>query len=437
MFRGHKILILLLFLIGFFCSLRAEGVDKSTSLIIDREIEKNRAELIKIRRFFHMNPELSNREYKTAKLIASKLIPLGLEVKTGVAKTGVTALLEGGETGFTIAYRADMDALPIQELTETPYQSLIPGVMHACGHDIHMSIALGTALVLNSIKGKIRGSIKFIFQPAEEGPPPGEEGGARLMIKEGVLDRPSVGAIFGLHVWPENLGKVYFSAGPIMASSDWFRITIKGKSSHAAPPHEGVDAIALASQVVLGIQTIISRTSDPADPAVITIGKISGGERSNIIAKEVQLEGTIRTLSKKNRKKIPQSIENIARGITHSYGADCTFDYRKEIPSIYNHPELAKIMLPTLINLLGEENVKEMKPQFVAEDFSYYCQEIPGFFFFLGVKDPAKETMAPLHNPFFDPDERSIFLGIKIMCHLLLDCLQNPNYLERNSLTAF
>ena len=250
----HKILKLLFFILGFFCALIAEGVDKNTALIIDREIGKNRAELIKIRRLFHMYPELGNREYKTAKLIASRLIPLGLEVNTGVAKTGVTALLEGDEAGFTIAYRADMDALPIQELTDTAYRSLIPGVMHACGHDIHMSIALGTAMVLNSIKGKIRGRIKFIFQPAEEGSPPGEEGGARLMIKEGVLDRPPIGAIFGLHVWPEKLGEVYFSAGPIMASSDWFRITIKGKSSHAARPHEGIDAIALASQVVLGIQ---------------------------------------------------------------------------------------------------------------------------------------------------------------------------------------
>ena len=437
MSRDHRILKVLLFLFGFFCALIAEGVDKNTALIIDREIENNKAELIKIRRFFHMYPELGNREYKTAKLIASKLIPLGLEVNTGVAKTGITALLEGGEAGFTIAYRADMDALPIQELTDAAYRSLIPGVMHACGHDIHMSIALGTAVVLNSIKGKIRGRIKFIFQPAEEGPPPGEEGGARLMIKEGVLNRPPIGAIFGLHVWPEKLGEVYFSAGSIMASSDWFRITIKGKSSHAARPHEGIDAIALASQVVLGIQTIISRTLNPADPAVITIGKIAGGDRSNIIAKEVQLEGTIRTLSEKNRKTIPSSIEKIARGITHSYGADYIFDYGKGIPSVYNHPELAKIMLPTLFNLLGEENVKETKPQFVAEDFSCYCQEIPGFFFFLGVKDPAQETMAPLHSPSFDPDERSIFLGIKIMCHLLLDCLHNPSYLERTSLAAF
>jgi amidohydrolase len=316
----------LLFLSLYFLALTAEGVDRNTSLVIDKEIEKNKAEIIEIRRFLHMYPELSNREFKTAKLIASKLIPLGLVVKTGVAKTGVTALLEGEESGFTIAYRADMDALPIQELTDVPYRSLVPGAMHACGHDIHMSIALGTAMVLNTMKEKIPGSIKFIFQPAEEGPPPGEEGGAKLMIKEGVLDQPPVGAIFGLHVWPENLGEVLFLPGPFMAGSDRFYITIKGKSAHAARPHEGIDAIVLASQVVLGIQTIISRKVDPSDPAVITIGKITGGERSNIIAGEVRLEGTIRIFSERTRKTIRQSMEDLVSGITHSSGADYIFD---------------------------------------------------------------------------------------------------------------
>lgn len=409
----------------------AWGVDRETAFLIDKEIEKNITEIIRIRRFLHMNPELGNREYQTAKLIASKLLTLGFEVKTGVAKTGVTALLQGSEPGFTVACRADMDALPIQELTNVPYKSLIPSVMHACGHDIHTSIVLGTAMVLNPIKERIKGSIKFIFQPAEEGPPPGEEGGAKLMIEEGVLDDPPIGAIFGLHVWPENLGEVYFSPGSVMASADWFRITIKGKSSHAARPYEGIDAVVLASQIVLGIQSYISRTIDPQDPAVITIGRIYGGKRANIVADEVRLEGTIRTLSEENRENIPESIENITRGITHSFGADYVFEYHRGVPALYNHPELSKIMLPTLYDVLGEENVKELKPQMVAEDFSYYGQKIPGFYFFLGVKDPDQETMAPLHNPYFNPDERSIFLGIKLLCHLLLDCLHHPNHLER------
>ena len=433
MSRGKRFIGLLLSLFPLFLPVSTNGIDKNLALIIDQEIEKNKAEIIKIRRFLHMNPELGNREFKTAKLIASKLMPLGLEVKTGMAKTGVTALLRGSEPGFTVACRADMDALPIQELTGVPYKSLVPGVMHACGHDIHTSILLGTSMVLSSIKERIRGNIKFIFQPAEEGPPAGEEGGAWLMIKEGVLDDPPIHAIFGLHVWPENLGEVYFAPGVVMASADWFQITIKGKSSHAARPYEGIDAIILASQVILSIQSIISRTINPQDPVVITIGKISGGRRSNIIADEVRLEGTIRTLSDENREKTPRAIENIVKGITQSFGADYLFEYQKGVPAVYNHPQLAKIMLPTLYDLLGMEKVKEIKPQMVAEDFSYYCQKIPGFFFFLGVKDPDQETMAPLHSPYFNPDERSIFLGIKILCHLLLDCLRHSSPLEQTS----
>ena len=427
----YKILFVSFILLLF--PLKGLTVDKATALRIEKEIQKHNLEIIKIRRFLHMNPELSNREYETAKLVGAKLISLGLEVKKGVAKTGVVALLRGSQQGATVGIRADMDALPIQELTDVPFKSLNPGVMHACGHDVHTSIALGTAMVLTGLKDKIKGNIKFIFQPAEEGPPPGEEGGASLMIKEGVLQEPSVGAIFGLHVWPEDLGKAYFIPGHMMASSDWFQIVIKGKSSHAARPHEGVDSIALASNIVVSLQSVISRTTNPTDPAVLTIGKINGGTRSNIIAEKVILEGTVRTLSDRNREKIPQLMENIVKGITHSFGADYTFSYRKGPPSLYNHPELAKIMLPTLLKVLGEEHVKKLNPQMVAEDFSYYCQEIPGFYFFLGAKNPAQETMAPLHNPYFNPDEGSITLGIKIMCHLLLDCLERQGHLESYS----
>lgn len=427
----YKILFFSFVLLLF--PLKGLTVDKTTALRIEKEIQKHNREIIKIRRFLHMNPELSNREYETAKLVSAKLISLGLEVKKGVAKTGVVALLRGSQQGATVGIRADMDALPIQELTDVPFKSLNPGIMHACGHDVHTSIALGAAMVLTGLKDKIKGNIKFIFQPAEEGPPLGEEGGASLMIKEGVLQEPSVGAIFGLHVWPEDLGKAYFIPGHMMASSDWFQIIIKGKSSHGARPHEGIDSIALASNIVVSLQSVISRTTNPTDPAVLTIGKINGGTRSNIIAEKVILEGTVRTLSDRNRKKIPQLMEDIIKGITHSFGADYTFSYRNGAPSLYNHPELAKIMLPTLIKALGEEHVKELAPQMVAEDFSYYCREIPGFYFFLGVKNPEQETMAPLHNPYFNPDEGSITLGIKIMCHLLLDCLERQGHLESYS----
>ncbi|MFQ5721796.1 MAG: M20 family metallopeptidase [Candidatus Aminicenantales bacterium] len=416
-------------------ALTARAVDKQTALLIDKEIEKHIIEIIKIRRFLHMNPELSNREYQTGKLIASKLISWGLEVTTGIAKTGVTALLKGSEEGLTVALRADIDALPIQELADVPYKSLNPGVMHACGHDIHTSIALGVAFVLNNLKAQMKGNIKFIFQPAEEGPPPGEEGGAALMIKEGALDNPPVRAIFALHVWPQDLGQVFFSPGPILAAADRFQISIKGKSSHAARPYEGIDAITLAAQVIVSIQSIISRMVDPHDPAVINIGKIQGGTKANIVADEVHLEGTIRTLSEVNRKRIPKLIENIVRGITEAFGAQYSFNFLPGTPPVYNHPELAKLMLPTLTHLLGENNIKDIRPQLVAEDFAYYCQKIPGFYFFLGVKNPQQETMAPLHSPYFNPDERSISLGIKIMCHLLLDCLQHQTTLvENNSL---
>lgn len=409
------------------------AVDKKTSQLIDLEIRKHRDEILKTRRFLHMNPELSNREFMTAKLIATKLISMGLDVQTEIAKTGVVALLTGDQLGITVGYRADMDALPIQERTSLPYKSLNPGIMHACGHDIHMSVALGTAMVMSALRDRMDGNIKFIFQPAEEGAPEGEEGGASLMIKEGVLDNPPVSAIFGLHVMPINVGKVEFSPGAIMASSDRFEIIIKGKSAHGARPQEGIDAITLAAQVILGIQTIVSRDLDATDPAVISIGKINGGIRSNIIADEVHLEGTVRTLTETNRSKIQQRMEDIVKGITSSFGADYSFIYRKGSSPVYNHPELAKIMIPTLHEVLGEGNVGDITPQMVAEDFSAYCQKIPGFFFFLGAKPPEQESPAPLHSPFFNPDERSISIGIKVMCHLLFDCLEHQSHIENTS----
>lgn len=413
----------------FLFSTAGTAIDPKTALQIDNEIKKHEAEIIKIRRFLHMNPELSNQEVETAKLIAAKLLSLGLEVKTDLAKTGVTGLLRGDEQGLTIGLRADMDALPIQELTNVPFKSLNLGVMHACGHDIHMSIALGTAMVMNSLRDKINGNIKFIFQPAEESVPSEEGGGAKRMIRAGVLEDPSVKAIFGLHVWPENLGQVFFSPGPIMASSDWFRITIQGKSSHGARPHEGIDAIALASQVIVSLQSIVSRTVDPTDPAVVTVGKIDGGTKANIIAEKVSLEGTIRTLSETNRKKIPRLIEDVVRGITHSFEATYVFEHRRGAPLLYNHPDLASILSPTLSHVLGDRNVREIKPQMTTEDFSYFCQKIPGFYLLLGVKDPESSTMAPLHSPSFNPDERSIPLGIKIMCHLLFDCIEHQRHI--------
>ncbi len=407
-------------------------VDKPTAKLIEQEITRLKDELIKTRRFIHMNPELGNREYETAKLIASKLLSLGLEVQTEVAKTGVVALLRGDQPGITIGCRADMDALPIQELTPVSFKSLNPGIMHACGHDIHTTVVLGTAMVMHALKDRIKGNIKFIFQPAEEGTPQDEEGGAFLMIKEGVLDNPPLRAIFGFHVMPVNLGRVQYKAGPIMASPTRFEIVIKGKSAHAARPHEGLDAITLASQVILSIQTIVSRNLDVSDPAVISVGTIKGGARWNILADEVRLEGTIRTFSDFNRKKILNLMEDVVSGITQSFGADYAFNYNEGPPPVYNHPELAKIMRPTLAEVVGERSVETVAPQMVSEDFAYYCEKIPGFFFFLGVKQPGETSMAPLHSPYFNPDERSISLGIKIMSHLLLNSLEHQSQIDNS-----
>lgn len=405
------------------------SVDLKTSQRIDTEIEKNRAEIVKIRRFIHMNPELGNREFETARLISAKLEPLGFEVRTGVAKTGVVAVLRGSQPGPAVAVRADMDALPVQETTNLPFKSLNPGVMHACGHDVHSSVVLGTALVLNSLKDKLKGTVTFLFQPAEEGAPDGEEGGADLMVKEGALDNPSVGAVFGFHVWPENVGTVLVAAGNVTAASDTFTITVKGKSAHAARPHEGVDAVVIAAEIVTALQTVVSRASDPTDPAVLTIGTINGGVRRNIIAERVVLEGTVRTLSETNRKKIPLLMESIVRNITGMYGADCQFEYKEALPSVFNNPELAAAMAPTLTKLLGKDKTLEWKPQMIAEDFAYLARKAPGFYFFLGVKSPAQATAAPLHSPNFNPDERSIPLGIRILSHLLLDALDGQSAL--------
>ncbi|NOR14309.1 MAG: amidohydrolase, partial [Candidatus Aminicenantes bacterium] len=346
-------------------------------------------------------------------------------------KTGVIGILQGDQAGFSIGFRADMDALPIQENSQIPYASLNPNVMHACGHDIHTSIALGTAMVLSSLRDHINGSIKFIFQPAEEGPPAGEEGGASLMIKEGVLADPDIKAIFGLHVWPEiDVGQVRFSSGPVLASADSFEITLHGKSSHGARPHEGVDTILLSSQIIVAIHSAMSRTVDPMDPAIVSIGKIQGGIRSNIIADEVHLAGTVRTLTEASRTRIRNLIENITRGCTQPFAASYDFSYRRGSPPVYNHPGLAEVMRPTLEQVLGKANVLNLPPQMVAEDFSEFCQRIPGFYFMLGVKNSSQKSMPPLHSPDFNPDERSIRVGIKIVSHLLLDCLAHRNNFE-------
>jgi amidohydrolase len=424
--------VLPLFLSAFFCFAAAPAaVDKKTAADIDREIAKISPEMVKVRRRIHMDPQLANREQETANIISGRLISLGLDVKTGIAKSGVVALLRGGQTGATIALRTDIDAVPIQEMADVPFKSLNPGVMHATGNDIHASIVLGTAYVLNELKDRIKGNIKFIFQPAGEGAPPGEEGGASLMIKEGVLDNPPVGAVFGFHVWPENVGQAFIASGPILANSDSFQITIKGKSSEGSQPQDGVDAIVLASQVVVALQTLVSRAIDPTDPALLTIGRIEGGTKADLIADRVRLEGIVRTLSETNRKRIARLMESAVKGIVQSFGGDYTFSFDEETPSVSNHPELLNLLMPTLSEAVGAANLNPVKPQMMSDDFALYSQRIPGFYFLLGARNPRLPNSAPLYSPYFNPDERSIGTGIKILCHLLLDCLEQQSRLEK------
>jgi amidohydrolase len=404
------------------------AVDPKTARRIDEEIEKNRAEIVKIRRFIHMNPELGNREFETARLVAEKLRPLGFEVRTGVAKTGVVAVLRGAHPGPAVALRADMDALPVQEATNLPYKSLNAGVMHACGHDVHSSVVLGTALVLNSLRDVLKGSVTFLFQPSEEGPPEGEDGGADLMVREGALDDPPVGAVFGFHVWPENVvGTVLVAPGNVTAAADTFVITVKGKGAHAARPHEGVDAVIIASEIVTALQTIVSRAADPTDPTVVTVGTIHGGARRNIIADRVVLEGTVRTLSEAGQKRVRSLMESVVKNITGIYGADYELEYIVGNPSVFNNPELVAAMTPTLAQLVGKDKLVAWKPQMIAEDFAFFAKKVPGLYFFLGVKNPSQPMTAPLHSPNFSPDERAIPLGMRVLSHLLIDALESQS----------
>jgi amidohydrolase len=391
--------------------------------------ESLRAKLVEQRRDFHMHPELSNREERTSRVVAERLRALGLEeVKTGVGKHGVTALLKGARPGPVVAVRADMDALPIQENIDVPYKSKNPGVKHACGHDVHMTVELGVAEVLSKMRDQIAGTVKFIFQPAEEGPPPGEEGGALLMIKEGVLENPRPQAIFGLHVMPNiEVGQLGYNSGPAMASSDRFEITIRGRKVHGAYPHDGVDAVVVAAECVSALQSIRSRRINTLEPLVITIGSIHGGNRFNIIADEVKLEGTMRTLSEEVRSSAQRMMRETLAGVTAAYGAKFELEFDKPNPVTYNDPKLVEETLPVIRRVMGEKNVFSPKPQMGAEDFSYFQKVVPGFFYFLGVGNKAKGITAMIHTPEFDVDEEALVIGVKVMSNVLLD------YLDRHA----
>lgn len=389
--------------------------------------EALRAHLIAMRRDFHMHPELSNREERTSRVVAEKLRSLGFdEVKTGVGKHGVVGLLKGGKPGPVVAVRADMDALPIQEVIDVPYKSQTDGVKHACGHDVHMTIELGVAEVLSKMRAEIPGSIKFIFQPAEEGPPAGEEGGAALMVKEGALDNPRPSAIFGLHVMPGiEVGQIGYNSGASMASADKFLITIRGKKVHGAYPHQGVDAIVVAAECITALQSIRSRRINTAEPMVLSIGSVHGGNRFNIIADEVVMEGTVRTLNEDVRKDVHRMMRQTLEGVTSAYGASFELQNQENAAVTYNDPKLVDETLPTMRRIVGEQNVYSPAPQMGAEDFSYYQRVVPGFFYFLGVGNKSKGITAMIHTPEFDVDEDSLVIGVKVMSNVLLDYLEH------------
>lgn len=401
---------------------------------VQAAIEKVEQKCIGWRHQLHQNPELGNREFNTAKLIAAHLRSLGIEVQEGVAKTGVVGLLKGGKPGPCVALRADMDALPVTERVDIPFASKVRttyngeevGVMHACGHDTHVAMLMSAAEVLAGIRKDIKGTVKFIFQPAEEGAPDGEEGGAALMVKEGVMENPKVDAVFGLHIQSRvPAGTVQYKSGSFMAAADFFSIKVKGKGSHGSQPWLGVDPIVAAAQIIQGLQYIVSRESELTKaPVIVTVGKIQSGVRNNIIPEEATMLGTIRTLDSDMQKKVHEKFRHIIKTIGEAAGVETEVVIDTKTLVTYNDPELLKKMLPSI--QAAAEKAEEREWVTGAEDFSYYGTKAPSVFLYLGGMpkgaDPAKA--APHHTADFYVDDSSMKTGIKVLCQLVTDYLQ-------------
>ena len=399
----------------------------SHSQSIDNQISDIEEKLISWRHDFHKNPELSNREFRTSKVIAKHLESLGIEVTRNIGVNGVVGILKGNKKGKVVGLRADMDALPITENNNLPFMSINNGVMHACGHDSHMAILMATAEILSKNRD-FDGTVKFIFQGAEEGPPPGEEGGARMMIKEGVLKNPDVDAIFGLHIsslLPMN--KVYYKPKGFFASSSRFTIKVLGSQTHGGTPWLGIDPIVITAQIINSIQTIISRESElTKEPAVISFGKVEGGNRFNIIPSEVNLTGTIRSLDYGMRDYIKKRIIELSEGIATSYGGKAIVEIEDGADITYNDPYMMDKMLPSLRSSAGDENVILSNAKTIAEDYAYYLNEIPGFLFELGGYNTNELRKAPSHHtPDFFIDDSAMLLGVKVMTNLALDFLKS------------
>ena len=401
---------------------------------LDAKIEKVLPSVVAWRRDFHEHPELSNQEFRTAKIVADHLRSLGMEVETEVAHTGVVGTLRGGD-GPVVALRADMDALPVTELVDLPfaskakgiYQGREVGVMHACGHDNHVAILMGVAEVLAGMGDELPGTVKFIFQPAEEGTPDGSVGGAELMLMEGAFENPRPDVVFGLHVFPFPAGTIATRPGGLMASSDRHQITIKGKQTHGAVPWAGVDPIVTASQVVLGLQTIVSRQLDATlTPSIVTVGRIEGGVRNNIIPESVELEGTIRTFDAATRTDIHKRIRRTAENIAEAAGATADVVIDQGYGVTRNDPTLYRKMAPTLELVAGDRFIEATQTT-TAEDFSYFANEVPGLFLFLGVAPDDPSLIHPNHSPRFYADERALPVGVKALTSMTLDYMvSNP-----------
>lgn len=403
--------------------------------VIGDAASKAMARVIATRRDIHEHPELGNREFRTSKLVADRLQELGIETRTGIAHTGVVGVLRGGKPGRVVALRADMDALPVAEQVDLPFRSNVRttfdghdvGVMHACGHDAHVAILLGVAEVLAGIRNEIGGTVVFLFQPAEEGAPEGEEGGAELMVKEGALDNPKVDAVYGLHVssrYP--VGTIAYRAGAQMAAVDWFRIRVTGKQTHGAYPWLGIDPIVVSSQIILALQTIPSRQLDVSEaPSIVTVGSIHGGVRNNIIPDDVEMLGTVRSLDAKMRDEIHMRIHRTAEQIAKSAGASAEVAIRRGYPITYNDPALTEKTVPTLKRVAGGDHVIIVNPTLGAEDFSFYEEKVPGLFYWLGTRPPNEtaEEAASNHSPLFYVDESGLELGVRSLAHVAVDFL--------------
>lgn len=417
-------------------AMATNGMSATLEQKVNAKIDALEPRVIEWRRDIHQHPELSNRETRTAALVADHLEKLGMEVTRGVAHTGVVGVLKGGRPGPVVALRADMDALPVTEQTDVPFASKVRtefdgqevGVMHACGHDTHVAILMGVAEALAAVRDEIPGTVKFIFQPAEEGAPQGEEGGAELMVREGVLRNPEPDAIFGLHVTARfPVGSVALRSGGALASVDTLRIVVEGKQTHGAYPWLGVDPIVVASQIILGLQTIPSRQLDSTvAPSIVTIGRIEGGVRNNIIPDRVEMWGTLRALDAGMRGEIHKRVRRTATSIAEAAGAKATVTIDEGYPITHNDPGLTARMRPTLERVVGQENVIDAAASLGAEDFSFYQEKVPGLFYWLGGRpEGVSADDAPAnHSPFFFVDERSLRIGVRTLAAAALDFLE-------------